>query len=270
MQRAFGDYHPTEKDLFICSFMKSGTNWGMQIAYQIACKGKGEYEHIHDVVPWPDAPSKGFAVPLNHPLATENPTKIKVIKTHNIAKHVPYNSEAKYLCIVRDPCDVFVSSYHFFRPAMLGFLMPSVKAWLDFNLAAEASETNWAAFTASYWEWRNRPNVLFITFEEMVADLKGTIRQIAHLMEVTLTEEEFEKVCELSSYNYMKSINHKFAPGRMLPLSSAKGDMIRAGKKGESETFLTPEQKELIRQYSMNVLKKCESDFPFEEYYGRK
>jgi hypothetical protein len=269
IRSAFKGYEPTEKDVFICSFMKSGTNWGMQIAYQIACKGEGEYDHIHDVVPWPDAPAKGFAVPLNHPLTTKNATKRQIIKTHNIAQHVPYNTKARYVCIVRNPEDVFVSSYHFFRPAMLGFLMPSVTAWLDFTLSAEATETNWATFTAGYWTWRDRPNVLFITFEEMVADLKGSVRKIADLIGVTLTEAEFEKVCELSSYKYMKTINHKFAPGRMLPLASVEGEMIRSGKKGEGKAFLNDVQKRRIHQYSLDSLQRLGSDFPFEALYKK-
>jgi hypothetical protein len=28
----------------------------MQIAYQIAHNGQGSYDHIHDVVPWPESP----------------------------------------------------------------------------------------------------------------------------------------------------------------------------------------------------------------------
>lgn len=270
MQQAFAGYQPTEKDVFICSFMKSGTNWGMQIAYQIACKGQGDYEHIHDVVPWPDAPADGFAAPLDHPLPTQNPMGMRVIKTHNIAKHVPYSDKAKYVCIVREPCDVFVSSYHFFRPAMLGFLMPSVQAWYDYCLSPIAAETNWAAFTAGYWQWRDRPNVLFITFEEMVADLPAAVQKIADLMGANLSKEEFDRVCELSSYKYMKGINHKFFPGRMLPLSSPEGDMIRSGKKGESEQLLTAAQRQQFKTFCAEELRRLNSDFPFEEMYGNK
>ncbi len=36
------------------TYAKSGTNWMMQIAHQLIYHGKGEYNHLHDVVPWPD------------------------------------------------------------------------------------------------------------------------------------------------------------------------------------------------------------------------
>ena len=54
--RAFKNYQPSKHDIFVCTYSKSGTNWMMQIAFQIANRGRGEFERIHDVVPWPDAP----------------------------------------------------------------------------------------------------------------------------------------------------------------------------------------------------------------------
>ena len=48
------DYVPTANDVLICSYFKSGTNWTMQIAVQIAHRGRAEFEHIHDLVAWPD------------------------------------------------------------------------------------------------------------------------------------------------------------------------------------------------------------------------
>ena len=47
----FGDYQPTQHDVIVCTYPKCGTNWTMQIAYQIAMRGQGEFEHINDVIP---------------------------------------------------------------------------------------------------------------------------------------------------------------------------------------------------------------------------
>ncbi len=59
------DCRPAEHDVLICSYFKSGTNWTMQIAVQVAYRGRAEFEHIHELVPWPEIPDRaGFAVPL--------------------------------------------------------------------------------------------------------------------------------------------------------------------------------------------------------------
>jgi hypothetical protein len=126
-------YVPSASDVLICSYFKSGTNWTMHMAVQIAFRGRAEFEHIHDLVPWPDTPERAqYAVPLDDDAPRlAAPTGLRVIKTHLALGRVPFSKVARYVCVVRDPKDVFVSSYHFSRAAMLGPAMPSVQNWLD-------------------------------------------------------------------------------------------------------------------------------------------
>jgi hypothetical protein len=270
MKKAFFGYTPTATDVFVCSYFKAGTNWTMQIAYQIAQRGQGEYENIHDVIPWPDAPIKGIAVPLFcNSLLKQPATGLRVIKTHSDARSVPYIPQAKYICVVRDPKDVFVSSYFYVRSVIMGKLMPTVGAWLDVYLSDAALHGQWADFVNGYWQWRYRPNVLFLTYEEMKDDLAGAVRQIAGLMGVNLTDDEFERVCHFSSYAHMKSIGEKFYPGRVSPLSLPKGQMIRSGNKGKSDEILSPRQQQRIDAYCQESLQRLGCDFPYNRHYGR-
>ena len=50
----FGDSRPTGRDVVVCAYPEAGQNWTMQIAFQIATRGTGEFRHIHEVVPWPE------------------------------------------------------------------------------------------------------------------------------------------------------------------------------------------------------------------------
>ena len=141
-------YTPTSHDVFVAAHVKSGTNWTMQIAVQIAYKGRAVFEHIHDLVPWPEIPERArFAVPLadGRPQAA-CPTGLRVIKTHLALGAVPYSSAARYVCVVRDPKDVFVSSYHFIRSVALGPAMPSVASWLDTYLSPDTPHGSWVLF----------------------------------------------------------------------------------------------------------------------------
>jgi len=207
IEKAFANYTPIKNDIFVCSYFKSGTNWTMQIAHQIANRGQGEYQNIHDVIAWPDVPMKNFAIPiLDKSPSQQSITGLRAIKTHLDGNFVPYNKQAKYICVVRDPKDVFVSSYFFMRSVLFGKLMPSVATWLDLFLSKFALHGPWANFLHSYWSWRDRSNVLFLTFEEMKEDLPEVIRKTTNLLGVELSTEEFERVCYLSSYSYMKMI----------------------------------------------------------------
>lgn len=257
--------------MFICSYFKSGTNWTMQIATQIAYRGRAEFGHIHDLVPWPEVPDRtGIALPLadDRPCAA-CPTGLRVIKTHLALGPVPYSSAARYVCVVRDPKDVFVSSYHFIRAVGLGRAMPAVGAWLDAFLSPDTPLGSWAQHLQSYWSVRDRANVLFLTYEQMRADLPGTVDKIAGLMGVDLTASERAAVIERSTFEHMKKIEHKFDP-RGAPWASTKGSMIRRGAHGASAELISAGDQRRIDDYWRAELEKLGSDFPYDEAFAHK
>ena len=102
--------------------------------------------------------------------------------------------------------------------------------WISFPVLEQ-----WAEHVASFWPWRTRPNVLFLRFEDMKADLPGTVQRIATLMNIALSADELARVVEKSSFAYMKAIDHKFVPGLPSPLNRmARPVMIRKGERGGS------------------------------------
>jgi len=258
-------YVPVPTDVLICSYFKSGTNWTMQMAVQIAFRGRAEFEHLHDLVPWPDIPAGAqYAVSLaDDGPRYAAPTGLKVIKTHLALGPVPFSPVARYICVVRDPKDVFVSSYHFARAALLGPAMPSVRNWLDAYLSPDTPFGSWAEHLASYWRVRHEPNVLFLTYERMRGDLSGTVDRIAAFMGVTLTADERAAVIERSQFDYMKKIGHKFDPPGS-PWLSAPGVMVRRGERGASGELLSTEDQGRIDDYWRAELKRIGCDFPYD------
>ena len=263
-------YEPTAHDVLVCTYYKSGTNWAMQIAYQISMRGAGEYGNIHDVVAWPDEPLRGYSVTLDDPgpLAA-SPTDLRIIKSHLNFEHVPYSEEAKYICVLRDPKDVLVSSYHFSRDTAAGVLIPSVASWVEYFLTKEFLYGAWADHLHSFWRQRHRPNVLLLTFPEMKRDLPDTVRRVAEFLGVALTEEEFAEVVRKSGFAYMKGIDSKFYPPPLTPWATRKGSMIRKGKAGGSSELLTPAQQERVDDACRAELARLGSDFPYDEVFAK-
>ena len=266
--RGFGEYQPNAHDVFACVYFKSGTNWLMQIAVQVIHRGAVEFDHVHDIVPWPDSPDPNYAVPLSDETAWQRcRAGLRVIKTHRESGKVPYSPEARYICVVRDPKDVCVSAYHFLRAEGMGPLTPSVENFVSYFLSPAFQFSPWAEFVNGYWRLRDRENVLFLTYEEMKKDLKGAVGRIAALLHIDLTEEETDAVVRQSSFDHMKQIEQKFETGMMVPWAKPRGAMIRRGERRGSSELLTPALQKRIDDHFRAELKRLGCDFPYDEAF---
>jgi Sulfotransferase domain len=268
----FRNYVATKHDVFVATFAKSGTNWMMQIAHQLAFHGKGEFEHIHNVVPWPDTvlipPLRNYAIPIQDSSVWKaSPEQKRVIKTHFDWELLPYSEDARYIIVIRDPKDVFVSSWFFF--VKNGILNPIIRS-VDTLLKIFLSDTfpvggSWAVNTAGYWAQRHRSNVMIVSFKSMKRDLKGTVIKVADFLDIHVSDAVISRVCEQSSFEYMKNIDEKFRMWKTVPWKPA-GPMIRKGRQGGSSELLTPDQQREIDAYFMSELKRLASDFPYDQF----
>jgi hypothetical protein len=266
--RAFKGYTPTANDVFVCTFAKSGTYWMLQIVTQIAGRGTADFEHIHDLVPWPEAPLPGL-VRLSDPTWQTALLQKRAIKTHAEAHFIPYNQAAKYIVILRDPKDVLISSFHFAEALMPGLSSMGLEAWSEIFVSGETPHGIWAAHIASFWPWRERNNVMFVTFAEMKQDLAKVVRAVAALMGVKLNALEEALVIEKSSFAYMKAIESRFEPPAPLVRENPV-KLIRKGQKGEAFEHLTPNQLATFDQAMKTWLRKFDSDFPYDDYFGSR
>jgi hypothetical protein len=269
----FRGYTPGEQDVFVMAYPKSGQNWMLQIVYQLIHHGKGEFDHIHSVVPWPDAVLaartwRNYAIPLRLATAWRTaPEPKRVIKTHLNWELLPYSKEARYIAVIRDPKDVFVSFYFFARNNLLGRAMPSVSALYRSFLKGEGLIGSWAVNAAGYWAQRHRPNVLVVSFASMKRDLEPTVRRVAEFLAIRVSDDVIREVCRRSSFDYMKSIDERFAPFQGAPWRG-KTFMLRSGEQGASSALLTPQQQSEMDAVFTAELQKLGSDLPYNEICG--
>jgi hypothetical protein len=187
---------PRPGDVFISPFAKSGTTWLQQIAHGLRSGGDMAFEEISFVVPCIDYPHP-LGIDLNAPQAFAPRVFMSHCNWHDIPKG------GRYICAFRDPADVIVSYYRMLENWFFDAGAIDLNAFAQAFVPAEGELDDWWLHAVSWWEQRDNPTVLLLCYEDMVADLEGTVRRIAALMDIALTDDLLDTVLRQSSRDFM-------------------------------------------------------------------
>jgi len=228
---------------------KSGTTWTMNIVHQLRSGGDPEVLDIYEQVPWlelweyPTQPVEELyhrweALPTWFPRA---------FKSHASPPVLPYIPKVRYIVVVRDPRDAIASLFPFmkahseelFQEFGVGF--GDIKSVDDIFYGPFAGKgARFCDFVTSWWPLRNNVNVLMLHYSDMLRDHKGSIKKIQEFLGMNLTANQFEAVCEYTSFSWMKKHGGKFAIQHLLPIRVLAADgMVRKGAIGEGQTELS-------------------------------
>jgi Sulfotransferase domain len=223
-------YKPRPDDIFLVTFPKSGTTLLQMMLYQLTTPGEMDFPHITSVSPWYE-----YLFEHPDPAAVESSPSPRFFKSHLPHEELPRN--ARLIYVARDVRDVAVSSYHHQRVVMgrNGRMEPFVDAFL----ADRVGFGSWFKHIESWWPHRDDPNVLFLRYEEVIADLAGTVRKVARFCSIPLAEADLPRIVERCGFEFMKRHNAKFDPRLR---GAERGQFIRKGEAGEGRSVFTPEQ----------------------------
>jgi len=235
--RVLMDYRYKEGDVWVCSVAKSGTTWTEYIAWLVTHEG-GDF---------PAGKSMSEAIPMIEFDACEigDLPPPRIIKTHYEKKWIPMTKEAKYIYVARNPKDVLVSYlYHCRGFGCYGAPDLTIEELIEPMAHGEIEFGNHCDHVAEWYKARNEENVLFLLYEEMKADLKGSVMRIAEFLgksEVLLKDDgklwkEIVDKCSFSSMN--KSNNDKWVRGNRDGFTK----FVRKGTVGDHVNHLTKEQ----------------------------
>lgn len=222
----WNDFKFRDDDIIISTYGKAGTTWMQQIIAQLLFKGDPTLE-VAEMSPWMDLrlPPKEIKLPL-----VEAQTHRRFLKTHLPVDALRFSEKAKYIYIGRDARDVVWSLYNHFAkanqslydalnktPGLIGSELerPSEKIeeyWREWF--EKDGFPLWAFWEniRSWWEIRNLPNVLLVHFSDLKSDMPGKIREIAEFLEIEINDQNWPKILEYCSFDWMKQNGAKSVP----------------------------------------------------------
>lgn len=218
--RLAAGYRPIVGDVFVVSQMKCGTTWMQQIVYEVLTCGRGDlgddgHRALYALSPWIES---SFSVPLQRaPRIGEQ--KARVIKTHLPVDLCPYGEHARYIYVTRHPVACFASCVDFVT-MLFGPLAPVRRDLLDWYCSDHMWWRPWPDHVDGWWRWaQERSNVLFLCYEELLADLPAAVDRVAEFLETPLGADERRGVVEKSGFAYMKRHEERFEMSPPTPFS---------------------------------------------------
>ena len=222
----WNDFAFRDDDIFIATYAKAGTTWMQQIVAQLLFNGE-EGLNVAEMSPWLDlrVPPKEVKLP-----EVEAQTHRRFIKTHLPVDALLFSPRAKYIYIGRDGRDVVWSMYNHHinandawyealndTPGRVGppiqpppdDIVTYFRDWME-----KDGHPFWPFWenTRSWWELRNLPNVMFIHFAQLKADMPGEIGKIAAFLDIPIDESKWDAILEHCSFGYMKKHADKSVP----------------------------------------------------------
>ena len=233
----FMDYEDRETDIYLVTYMKSGTTWMQVILYNLVTDGNMDFEHIYDVSPWPQNQAY-LGEPVEHINHLPSP---RILKSHD--KYAFYNADSKnkFIFVYRDGKDVAVSLFHHYK----NYKDPDITFDESFNnyYSDNCEQTNWFKFTNEWLENKNNFTILYVSYEELKNNFDASVERIAHYLNIKLTDDILHRVRKHASFDYMKQHESKF--GEIPPVHArlVYNQFIRKGVSGEGNSLLSEKQK---------------------------
>ena len=229
-------------DIFIATYVKSGTTWLQYLVYEIMGRPQGDYEQINLAVPWLEEESQELIDALASP---------RIMKTHDKWRWIPKGEGVKYIYCYRNPKDVAVSYFNHMKlfSGHYDYKGTFDEFVRDVFLAYNCSEQGYYFDHVAEWlAQRSNPNVLFLTFEDMVEDLNREVRRISSFLGVELQEDRLKEIVSSGLFSSMKNnqkVNYSWREGVSI---EGKSTFIRKGKVGDWTNHLSQEHSDEIER----------------------
>lgn len=213
---ALAHYRPDSLDVIITPFAKCGTTWLQQTVHTLRTGGDMDFDDISRVVPWIEM-SVLLGIDINAPQRGVP----RAFKSHASWPQVPKG--ARYLVSLRDPKDAFVSHYRFmegwfFEPGSISY-----EAYLEGLMAGRARGMDYWSHLTSWWDQRDNPDVLLLSYEHMIDDPVTTIVRVAEFLGIELTEALLACTLEHTSFDFMRRHGDRFDDSLMRRLTELPG-----------------------------------------------
>uniref|UniRef100_A0A8D2KTK6 Sulfotransferase n=2 Tax=Varanus komodoensis TaxID=61221 RepID=A0A8D2KTK6_VARKO len=232
------DFEVRDSDIFVVTYPKSGTVWIRNIMLLIMYEGQrnGTENYTNQVLA------------IDYNITNKDFTQLPSPRI--ITAHLPYdlvpkglkNKKGKVIYVYRNPKDAMVSLFYYFKE--LG-LPEDLEHLMQRFFTGKVLSNSIFDHVKGWYTHKDNLNILIISYEEMIKDLRGVVLKICDFLGKQLSSQEVDKVAKMASFKYMKTDTRGNCEAEIGQLfKKEKVNHLRKGTIGDWKNVMTVSQSE--------------------------
>src|SRR5438105_3095491 len=284
-------------DIIISTPAKSGTTWMQMICALLIFQRTTFYRPLDLMSPWLDMQTRDID---DVTADLEEQQHRRFIKTHTPFDGLPDEANVTYICVGRDPRDVALSwANHEDNSDLNAFLGAREKAvglddlaelyenWTPPSIAPDDTRGRFWAWVEdtpplelaassltltmhhlrTFWEVRDRPNIILVHYADLQQNLEGEIRRLAERLGIALVEDRVSELVAAARFDAMRARADELAPGTAQGIWQNNRQFFRAGQTGQWQALLDDEKR---RRYDARVRQLAAPELIEWAHHGRR
>ena len=272
-------------DIVISCPPKCGTTWMQMICALLVFQRTTLDRSLDLISPWLEMQTRQIGDVVADLDAQEHR---RFIKSHTPLDGLPHEPAVTYICVGRDPRDVAISwANHsdnlnlmalftardravgnedlaeMYRDRVSPPTDPLLRFWRfvdDPASTGEIAHVNLASTMhhfATFWDMRERPNVVLVHYADLRRDLEGEMRRLAHRLDIDVDEDRWPELVAAATFDSMRERADELAPDATQGILQSNRAFFRRGGSGQWHDLLDDEGR---RRYAERVRQLAPQD----------